>query len=223
MSNALNTAVSANIAFAKAQVALIDATTKADDRFRASALAFVNAKDSGVSDRELARAVKDGSEGIDARLRPFTYTSPTSVGYHYRTGLVLALEGGVVAKSGDIVLGFQVQTAVKVAIETLKVKAVDELIAKAETAQQAYDSIVSATKSAVEEAKQADEDTTDTESDEVEETEGDLDKVEQYLLLALDQLTNARNAIAGGADLSEASKGALGSIAGLVNAFAVSV
>jgi hypothetical protein len=211
-------AVSANVTFAKSQVALIDATAKADDRFTASARAFQRALDSGASTREVAGAVKEATADVDTRLVPFLYTSPTSVTFHALTSLVIDLDGGVMVKD-EVLLGFQIQTVVKNAIKALGTKTARELIESAETAQKAFDALERATRISAEEATE--EATAESDGEESEITEGDLDKVEQYLLLAIDQLTNAQRALSDGATLSDASKGALASIEALVVGFAV--
>lgn len=100
-----------------------DALATAEMTFRASALAVVEAGKSGVADLAIANAVKEIK-----RLRPEIkglstdlYSSPTSVGYHRRAGLVLSLEGelpegvtardvqtiikGLPAKQADAIIG----------------------------------------------------------------------------------------------------------------------
>jgi hypothetical protein len=209
--NFVKSAVSANVAFAKSQVALIDATENADARFTASALAFQSALDNGATTRSLATAVKEATSDIDTRLVPFLYTSPTSVTNHALTGLIIDLAGGVV-KNDEVLLGFQIQTVVKNAVKVLGTASVRELIASTETAQKAFDALERATRLALQEAKDAESEGAESEGeDEVTET-GDLDKVELYLLLAIDQLNNAKRALSEGADLSDTAKGALESL-----------
>lgn len=119
-----------NLMSARAEVTAREAQDEADVQFLASAAGFVLANKNGIRDLTLAQAVKAVKDRSDKGLHSLLYSSPTSVGYHRRTGLFYALPGdapesitsprdvqtkvktpGLAAKDVDLILGASVDKA----------------------------------------------------------------------------------------------------------------
>lgn len=162
-----------------------DAMTQADVSFRQSALAVVGASKGGVSDLAIANAVKaikkarQDVKGLTTDL----YSSPTSVGYHRRTGLVLSLEGSL----PEGVSGRDVQTTIK----GLPAKIADAIIGAAEDQCSAYEALSLALAKARAAKAEAD---AKAEEDAADEGEGKAEKIKDaahYLKAASNSITKA--------------------------------
>ena len=181
MSNTLFAAVTAddaaiaNVLYFDAESHAYAAAIAADDAFRSSALTFVAAAEAGVKDVEIAKAVKALADdrGIkNPKGREGTlYTSPTSVGYHRRTGLALELGGELPLDeyTGQPVAPRSIQSLIK----SLPTKVVDSILDEAETTADAYLALCKAV-AAADKAAKAKTDEDDEDSDDEQVTTDDI-------------------------------------------------
>jgi len=96
MSNvSASAAAAANLRSAESFGLAQEVVLSAEQAFIASALTFVAAAASGVSDNAIAKAVKEIKADAPRGIASDLYTSATSVGFHRRTGLVFALGGEI--------------------------------------------------------------------------------------------------------------------------------
>ncbi len=87
-----------------------EAVEISDAAFRASIATTVLGARNGLSDKAMADAVKAVKDNAPRGLHSLLYSSPTSVGYHRRTGLFFALPGD---EPADITNARDVQTKIK--------------------------------------------------------------------------------------------------------------
>ena len=125
-----------NAALKATELHRVSATAPAEshtirETFIESALAFVEAASSGVSDNKLAMMNKAVKPELPRSSRERFYSSATSVGYHRRTGLVLMLGGEL---PPDIE-PWDIQTMIK----QLPNGTVDTVIARSNTTKEAVD------------------------------------------------------------------------------------
>lgn len=123
----------ANAVAAHAAVFARTATKSADDAFRCSAIATAQAIDSGVSAVRLARLYGQATAHLEASRSMPTYTSDVAVGYHARTGrlLLMALPEAPATPR-------EVQAVVKAACAQCGTRAVDRVLRRARSQQEAF-------------------------------------------------------------------------------------
>lgn len=174
-----------NLMSARAEVTAREAQDEADVQFLASAAGFVLAAKNGIRDLTLAQAVKSVKERSDKGLHSLLYSSPTSVGYHRRTGLFFALPGDA---PEDITSPRDVQTKVKT--PGLAAKDVDLILGASVDKASAWSALCTAADAATK-AREAAKVTADDATDDGDADDAPVKDAAHYLKAAMGAITKA--------------------------------